>query len=239
MRPDLLKRPWAAKRRRTEADSQWAMPAMAFVMPPTSPTQVRVPTNAPLSHLHTHTHTTHTHDTRHTTHTQPQPQPHTHGPARPGCGPQMAASRWSLITRSKHSRMHCHAHKLALPHPPPQPFAPRHKRARLHSAPEARGAALLAELAELWYASSRLQAENETQGARWAPPTQAHLRAAPGPAMPAPVGSATEMTGGVHASVGATSRPSAGVSTDSEDAGSHLSTNSRLAAPGPPSRPAD
>ena len=47
----------------------------------------------------------------------------------------------------------------------------------------------MAELAELWYVSSRLQAENETQGARWAPP---------GPAMPArwahiPV--ATEMTG--------------------------------------------
>ena len=36
---------------------------------------------------------------------------------------------------------------------------------RLHSAPEARYAALMAELAELWYASSRLQAENETQGA--------------------------------------------------------------------------
>ena len=35
----------------------------------------------------------------------------------------------------------------------------------LHSAPEARYAALMAELAELWYASSRLQAENETQGA--------------------------------------------------------------------------
>jgi hypothetical protein len=36
---------------------------------------------------------------------------------------------------------------------------------RLHSAPEARYAALMAELAELWYASSRLQAENETEGA--------------------------------------------------------------------------
>jgi len=62
----------------------------------------------------------------------------------------------------------------------------------------------MAELAELWYASSRLQAENETQGARWAPPTQAHLRAAPGPTAPQcqpewahiPLAVATEMTGG-------------------------------------------
>ena len=51
-------------------------------------------------------------------------------------------------------------------------------------------AALMAELAELWYASSRLQAEIETQGARWAPPTRAHCGQprAP-PCWPAGVGS--------------------------------------------------
>jgi hypothetical protein len=42
-----------------------------------------------------------------------------------------------------------------------QPFAPRHPRARPHSAPEARCAALTAELAELRDAHSRLEAENK------------------------------------------------------------------------------
>jgi hypothetical protein len=82
--------------------------AMPTQTPPTSPTQVRVPTDPPLSHLHTHTHDphectrthTHTHTHRHThAHCNPLRNTRAHEPAR---------------TRS-HARTlkHTHCHSLA------------------------------------------------------------------------------------------------------------------------------
>ena len=68
------------------------------------------------THTHTHTQThTHAHTRTHTparTHARTHAQPHTHGPAWPGCGPQMAASqmatsRWRLRGPPRSSQM-CH-----------------------------------------------------------------------------------------------------------------------------------